>query len=271
MRRHLRICFVTLIVCILVFERCAYNDINANFNCDNSTLSISLSSKSDVSNCRAIDGVITVIAAGGLEPYAYNINGGEYQPGPSFHNLGAGTYEIRVKDSNNCWRAVSVSIAAAGSTLSATVETQADNECTTDNGIALVKATGGVPPYSYQIDSRGYGDAAMFPGLKEGQHVIVIKDHEECQTTLSVTIAHGNTGVSYANDIKSIINTNCAKSGCHGAGSGSRDWTVFQTLKANAANIKLRTANRTMPPDAPLKQSDINLISCWVDDGALEN
>src|SRR4051812_2774432 len=120
MRRHLRTCFVVMIVCILAFERCAYNDINANFNCDNSTLGISLQSKSDVSNCRAIDGVISVTATGGLEPYAFNINGGEYQANASFHNLGAGTYEVRVKDSNNCWRAVNVSIAAAGSTLAAT-------------------------------------------------------------------------------------------------------------------------------------------------------
>ena len=271
MRRHLRVIFITLIISSLVFERCAYNDINIDFNCDNSSLSISLDSKTDVSNCRAIDGVITVTATGGLQPYAYNIGGGEYQSNPTFHNLGGGTYEVRVKDANNCWRAVNVTLVTAGSTLTATVETTADNQCTTDNGVALVTASGGTAPYVYQIDAKGYSELNSFPGLKEGQHVVVVKDHEGCETTLNVTIAHGATGVSYSSQIKDIITTNCAKSGCHGAGTGSRDWTVFSNVKANAANIKTRTSNRTMPPDAPLGEGDINLIRCWVDDGALDN
>ena len=271
MRRHLRVVFITLIFCVLVFERCAYNDINANFSCDNSTLAVELVSKSDVSNCRAIDGVITVTASGGIEPYAYNINGGEYQTNASFHNLGSGTYEVRVKDGNNCWRGISVTIEAAGTTLAATVETEPDDECSTDNGIALVTATGGVPPYQFQIDSKGYGGGSMFFNLKEGQHVVVVKDSAECQITLAINIKHGQTGISYASQIKDILTTNCAKSGCHGAGTGSRDWTVFANVKANAVNIKTRTSNRTMPPDTPLHQADIDLIRCWVDDGALDN
>ena len=271
MRRHLRVIFITLITCALVFERCAYNDINASFNCEASTLAVELVSKSDVTNCRAIDGVITVTASGGIQPYAFNINGGEYQTNPSFHDLGSGTYEVRVKDGNNCWRAIGVTIAAAGSTLAATVQTQPDSQCTTDNGTAVVTATGGVPPYQYQIDSKGYGIISTFSNLKEGQHVVVIKDSEECQVTLGINIQHGQTGVSYTTQIKDIINTNCAKSGCHGAGAGSRDWTVFANVKANALNIKTRTSNHTMPPDTPLGQSDIDLIRCWVDDGAIEN
>jgi len=271
MKRRLRVIFSTLIISVLVFERCAYNDINVDFNCDNSTLAIQLQSKTDVSSCRAIDGVISVTASGGLQPYAFNINGGEYQTNATFQNLGPGTYTIRVKDTNNCWKAIDVSIVAAGSTLAATVETSADNQCSTDNGIALVTATGGTPPYLYQVDAKGYFELNSFPGLKEGQHVVVVKDAEECQTTLSVRIEHGATGISYASQIKPIITANCAKSGCHGTGTGSRDWTVFANVKANATNIKIRTSNRTMPADTPLGQADIDLIRCWVDDGALEN
>jgi hypothetical protein len=271
MRRRIRIVLITLLISLLFFERCAYNDINIQFDCANSTLAIALEQKSDVSNCRAIDGSITVVATEGLEPYAFNINGGEYQTNNTFSSLGPGTYTIRVKDMNGCWKAIDVSIAAAGSTLAATVQTTVDNQCHSDNGTATVTATGGVPPYQYQIDSHGFSDANIFNDLKEGQHVVVVKDSEECQTTLSVHVAHGNTGISYANDIKDIITTNCAKSGCHGAGTGSRDWTVFGNVKSHAANIKTRTSNRTMPPDAPLSQQEIDVISCWVDDGAMDN
>src|ERR1700755_1700456 len=100
MIRRVRIVLITLAIALLVFERCAYNDVNIAFDCATSTLSIALDNKSDVSNCRAIDGSITVVASEGLEPYAFNINGGEYQTNNTFSNLGPGTYTIRVKDMN---------------------------------------------------------------------------------------------------------------------------------------------------------------------------
>ncbi len=271
MRRRLQVLFGSLIILLVTFERCSYDDINVNFNCDQSTLAIELQSKTDVTNCRSIDGAITVLATGGIEPYDFNINGGDYQTNNSFSNLGAGTYTIRVKDKNSCWKAIEVSISASGSTLAATVETTPDNQCGAGNGTAVVTATGGVPPYEFQINSQGYNEGNTFENLSEGQHVIVVKDSEECQTTLSVTIKHGNTGVSYNNEIKRIIETNCAFSGCHDAGSGSRNWTDYEKLKDNAQNVKLRTGNRTMPPDDPLSAEDIERIACWVDDGALNN
>jgi hypothetical protein len=271
MRGRLLNTFSYLLLFLFAFERCAYNDIRPQIDCSQSSLTIELQSKTDVSNCRSIDGAITVVASGGIEPYDFNINGGEYQTNNTFNNLGPGNYTVRVKDTNGCWKTIDVSIAAAGSTLNATIQTTADNQCTTDNGTVTINATGGQAPYQYQIDSKGFGTSNEFSGLKEGQHVVVIKDAEDCQRTLSVKIDHGNTGISYANQIKAIITTNCALSGCHDAGSGSRNWTDFNILKANAANIKTRVVNRTMPPSQPLKQSEIDLISCWVDDGAANN
>jgi len=271
MRRRIQISLSLFIVLLLAFERCAYNDINVDFNCDQSTLELSLQSKTDATNCRAIDGTITVVATGGLEPYDFSISGGEYQTNNVFTNLQAGTYEVRVKDMNSCSKIIEVTIGAAGSTLAATAQTSSDNLCGGDNGKAIITATGGSGNYEYQIDAKGFGGNNTFEGLKEGTHSVVVKDSEGCQTTLSVNIDHGNTGISYKNDIKTIITTNCAKSGCHDAGSGSRNWTDLAKVQANAANIKQRTANRTMQPDVPMKQEDIDKIGCWVDDGALDN
>jgi SprB repeat len=271
MKSRLRISSFYIVILIFAFERCAYNDINIEFNCDESTLGIELQSKTDVTSCRSIDGSITVTATGGAEPYDFNINGGEYQTNNTFTNLGPGVYTLRVKDKNNCWRAVEVSIAAPGSTLNATAQPTADNQCSTDNGTITVTATGGKTPYQFQVDSKGFSASNTFTGLKEGQHVVIVKDDEGCQRTIGVTVAHGNTGISYATQIKAIITASCALSGCHDAGTGSRNWTNFANVKSSAASIKARVVNRTMPPGAPLSQDNIDLISCWVDDGALEN
>lgn len=269
---RLRVGIATVYVSFLfLFEQCAYNDIIVAFDCSESTLEISLQSKGDVSNCKAIDGQITVTASGGAEPYTFNINGGEYQTNNHFANLGAGTYTLKVKDANNCWKAIDVDIAAAGSTLVASATAAEDNQCTTDNGTITITASGGKAPYQYQLDSQGYGDENSFTGLKHGQHVVIIRDDEGCQVTLSVQVARGKTGISYAAQIKEILTTNCNTTGCHAAGAGSRDWTNFENVKSKAANIKLRTANRTMPPVTSLTQAQIDLIGCWVDDGALDN
>ena len=47
------------------------------------------------------DGSIVVTPIGGTSPYAYSINGINYQSGNVFTNLIAGTYTLYVKDSNN--------------------------------------------------------------------------------------------------------------------------------------------------------------------------
>lgn len=256
---------------LFTFDRCAYNDIRATVDCTQSTLAVQLDSKTDVSSCRAIDGNITVSATGGTEPYDFSINGGEYQTNNTFTNLGPGTYTVRVKDKNSCWREIEVTIAAAGSTLNATATTTSDSECSTDNGTATVTATGGSAPYQYQVDSKGFGPSNTFTGLKEGQHVIIVKDNEGCQRTIGITVAHGNTGVSYSSQVKAILTTNCNLSGCHDAGSGTRNWTTYQNVKSNSSNIKTRVVNRSMPPSSSLSQADIDLIRCWVDDGANNN
>jgi hypothetical protein len=266
-----RITITYVIIFLFAFERCAYNDIKIAIDCTGTTLAIELVDQDDVSNCRAIDGSITVSASGGLEPYDFKINDGDYQTNNVFNDLGAGVYTVHVKDMNGCEKWMDVSIGAAGSTLNATVNITADNQCTTDNGTATINVTGGVAPYQYQLDAQGYGTDNVFSGLKEGQHVVVVKDDEDCQRTISVVVPHGNTGTSYGTDVKSIITASCALSGCHGAGTGSRDWTVFSNVKNNAANIKARVVNRTMPPSSPLPQAQIDVIRCWVDDGALDN
>ena len=75
---------------------------------------------------------------------------------------------------------------------------------------------------------------------------------------------------TYSGVIQGIIASNCAISGCHD-GSISPDLTTFNTIQSRASRIKARTANGSMPRGRTLTQTEIDLIACWVDDGALEN
>jgi len=256
---------------VTAFERCAYNDVNVTVDCSASDLAVVVESTKNTTGCKAINGEISVSATGGVAPYDFSINDGEYQTNSTFVDLGPGTFTVKVKDVNNCWRSMQVTIGADGSNLSATATSTPDNQCTTNNGTITVSATGGKGPYQYQIDSKGFSSSNSFSAVSDGIHAILIKDADECQTNLSVQVGRGVTGISFATVIKPILDTNCNLSGCHGTGTGSRDWTNFDNVKANATNIKQRTGNRSMPPGAPLPQSQIDQIACWVDDGAPNN
>lgn len=84
--------------------------------------------------------------------------------------------------------------------------------------------------------------------------------------------------VSFSEDIRIIIETKCALSGCHNGDMGpDLNWTIFQNFhqRAESGLVKFRVTNRIMPPDystgGPLTQEQINTIACWADQGAVNN
>ena len=88
--------------------------------------------------------------------------------------------------------------------------------------------------------------------------------------------ANANTGarVSYADDIRPILDTNCQIAGCHGSDPNTPSWATYATVSANAAAIKTNTGNKTMPPASSgrsLTDEEIQKIADWVDDGAQNN
>ena len=259
-------------VLFLFLFSCAYNDLSESFDCTQSDLSITLESKQDVSGCKAIDGKLKVSPFGGMGPYDFSLNGGTFQTNPEFINLGPGSYNVRVKDSRNCEASVQIDVNATNSTLDGTVNAAEDNQCSSNNGSVTVTGKGGVAPYQYQLGVAGFGSINIFSNLASGQYTIIVKDATDCQKTISVAVPRGITGVSYKNDIKPILDASCNLSGCHNAGTGTRDWTTYEKVNSNAGNIKARTANKSMPIGGlTLTQTEIDKIACWVDDGSANN
>lgn len=89
-----------------------------------------------------------------------------------------------------------------------------------------------------------------------------------------------NDAVSFTADVRPIIVSKCALSGCHDGGSPlgpDYNWNDFDKihLRAESGILKFNVTNRIMPPDnspqGPLSQDQINIIACWVDQGAQNN
>ena len=74
-------------------------------------------------------------------------------------------------------------------------------------------------------------------------------------------------------DVRPIIQTKCAISGCHDAASTNigGPFTSYDLIKAKASHIKLQVQTGLMPKTGSLTPSELQSIVCWVDAGAPNN
>ena len=88
-----------------------------------------------------------------------------------------------------------------------------------------------------------------------------------------------NCDPSYKDDIKPIIDSSCALSGCHVSGFANGDYSSYEGVKANVDDGSMRTqvvVTMDMPlpngqgPDE-LTQEQIDLFDCWIENGAEDN
>jgi uncharacterized membrane protein len=74
-------------------------------------------------------------------------------------------------------------------------------------------------------------------------------------------------------DIKPLIQTKCAISGCHDASaSGGIIFSDYASIQTRAARIRQRAVvERTMPKTGSLTQTEINKLRCWIEGGTPNN
>ncbi len=253
---------------IIFFSACSSDEDPVD--CEKSGPLLILESVVNATSCSSNDGVISVSASGGREPYAFIINDQLTESTGEILNLPAGSYSVVVRDANNCTKAID-NITILAEDFSFTTTLQPNTSCLSGNGAVTIDVVNTNPPYQFRLGNGSFSETNTFAGLKTGSHLITVQDNNNCMITLQVTIPKGNTGTSWTNEIKPILEKNCAISGCHNGVSRVNDFRKFQDAKTHAADIKSMTHDRSMPFEGSLTQAEINLIACWVDDGAMQN
>jgi len=85
------------------------------------------------------------------------------------------------------------------------------------------------------------------------------------------------TAISFEINVRPIINSNCAISGCHnGDLDNNLNWTILKNFQDHAGEIKRRITlplsdSDKMPRVGKLTYDQIKVISCWVEQGAKDN
>ncbi len=92
-------------------------------------------------------------------------------------------------------------------------------------------------------------------------------------TNSSYTPSCTGTTPTYTGTVASLIQSNCATSGCHASGSheGPGALTNYTEIKNASAAIRASVVSGSMPQKSSLSTDQKNSIVCWIDAGALSN
>ena len=249
---------------IALVGSCNQNTVEPPVDCGKSDLTFVVTTTD--TDCGLSNGVLDIAVNGGQPPYSYILDGGTSQELPKFENLSAGEYIIKVTDSHGC-SAEEMALVELKNNLSVLVTTS-NSDCGNTNGSINVNASNGVEPYQYQIDNETPQVSPDFV-VGPGNYSITINDKNGCELVLSQLV---KSNTSYTAEVQPIIANSCNVFGCHdGSNSSLPNYNNFSEVQAGASMIKSRTQSGNMPKTGSLSQEQIDLIACWVDDGALDN
>jgi hypothetical protein len=102
-------------------------------------------------------------------------------------------------------------------------------------------------------------------------------NHDLPKPAIDVTDCTSRETISFASDVKPIVEQKCAIPGCHNGDNGNDiNWTVFANFKSHSASVQARItlpvgAAGHMPKVGSLTDEQIQTIYCWVAQGAKEN
>ena len=185
-----------------------------------SDLSGQLVSSQDVTCNGASDGSASVAANAGTgqPPYVYSLDGGAFQPGGVFSGIPIGNHYVTIRDASSCIVMVPFIINQPEPLLGSVTE-QTNVNCFGDNtGFVSVTASGGVPPYAYQLGSGTFQANGTFGSLVAGKYSITIRDANNCDFIMSVKIKQPEMAITGTITSAAIS--------CFGESNGSLDLSV---------------------------------------------
>ena len=159
-------------------------------------------------NCTNNAGVITALGQNGTPPYEY-----QFSPSPStapttatwtgssnsVFNANGGTYDVYVKDKNNCIQAVIAPIVLPTETTpTITLAADAASICNAQGNLCIrvtrVNGALDAPPFTYSVDGSTFAsytevaNSFLVCNLNSGLHTIIVKDANGCSSTQTITL-----------------------------------------------------------------------------------
>ncbi|MCB8999453.1 MAG: gliding motility-associated C-terminal domain-containing protein [Bacteroidales bacterium] len=164
-------------------------NVAVNISQPASGVSGSITSQTNVLCFGSSTGSVTLSGAGGTPPYTFNMDGGAFTATTTYNNLSPGAHTAQVKDAGGCTSPIPINISQPGAALTVSNTSQTNVLCNgSSTGSVTVTGAGGTPAYLFKIDAGAYGAGTTFNGLAAGAHTVMIKDANNCTSSLVVNI-----------------------------------------------------------------------------------
>ena len=206
--------------------------ISEGFTIDEPEIFEFTASHTNVTCFGSADGIVSVIARGGVAPYTYTLylDGLEHEIIVSddvtveFGGLSAGSYRVELSDNNGCMPPASDEmILLEPAELIITSVTHDNLLCAgAGNGTITINATGGTGTIYYSLNNGvDYLDnGGLFTGLDAGTYNVVVRDINGCETVYAIPVE-----LTQPAEIM-LTNTDVQDAECFGSDDGSIDVTA---------------------------------------------
>ncbi|MDX2245743.1 MAG: gliding motility-associated C-terminal domain-containing protein [Bacteroidia bacterium] len=156
-------------------------------------LVLTLDSISNVRCYGEANGIISVSATGGVNPYNFQLNGGLGSPDSLFDELSPGNYDILLTDANGCTQQLNSILISEPDTL--VVSLQGENISCHSGSDGSLNATisGGNLPYTILWNDPSLPTVPSASGLRAGLYQIQITDRRGCTDTSSLSLTEPDT------------------------------------------------------------------------------
>lgn len=216
-------------------------------------------------------GTFEVAVNGPSEAVEFSVDGVNFQTSGIF-SVPAGSYTVVARTESNCTAELEISIGSSETTVFITAIMSDPATCGESDATIRVIASSEDGILQYKLDDGNFQSSNTFSNLGAGTYNVTVQDGSGCEISREEQIL---TGTSLNNEILPLLELNCAVANCHNGDNGtSRNWTVAENVINSATRIKERTQAGEMPPPGSgqsLTAAEIELISCWVNDGAKSN
>jgi large repetitive protein len=157
------------------------------------------------------NGSISSTFAGGVAPIIYNLNG-NLSSNSNFNLLQPGTYTLTATDANGCSISSATTITGPPKLwfINTTVVIP---PCFGGIGSILTNGIGGLPPYTFSLNTNPYTTSSSFLNLQAGTYVVHLQDANGC--------IHDTTIVLIQPNPVSLNNVLVSNAACSGAATGS--------------------------------------------------
>ena len=132
-----------------------------------------LLASSNASDCVIDNGTVVVSASGGRRPYAFSIDGINYQDATVFRDLAPGTYTVTVRDAFGCIKTTTVDVETSCLDLALVAQPE---RCTPGSGSIQATGLSGQVPYQFSLDGAAFQPSGQFTGVTAGLHRVAVRD-----------------------------------------------------------------------------------------------